>query len=264
MATIGFIGMGNMGYSILKGVKSTFSNNEIVFHSKSKEKMDKIQKEEGIKAVETNSEVIEEAKYIILAVKPQVFNNVTEEIKDSVKKDSVIISLAPGFTLAHLEELCGTKRIVRTMPNTPAMVGEGMTGLCYDEKNFTEEEKNIIENIFSSVGKMSIIDEKLMDAVVCASGSSPAYVFIFIEALADSIVKCGMPRTQAYEFVAQTVLGSAKLMLETNMHPGELKDMVCSPGGTTIAGVEQLENNGFRKALFAATKACFDKCNNIK
>ena len=125
-------------------------------------------------------------------------------------------------------------------------------------------EIDVINKIFEATGKAKKVDEKLMNSVVCASGSSPAYVFMFIEALADSAVKCGLPRKDAYEFVAQTVLGSAKLMLETGKHPGELKDMVCSPGGTTIAGVAELEKNGFRKAIFEATDACFNKCNNIK
>ena len=150
------------------------------------------------------------------------------------------------------------------MPNTPAMIGEGMTGVCFDENEFDENEIDVINKIFESTGKAKKVDEKLMNSVVCASGSSPAYVFMFIEALADSAVKCGLPRKDAYEFVAQTVLGSAKLMLETGKHPGELKDMVCSPGGTTIAGVAELEKNGFRKAIFEATDACFNKCNNIK
>lgn len=264
MAILGFIGMGNMGYSIMKGAKNSFKNEDIIFHSNTIKKMEKISKEEGITYKLSNQEVVEEAKYIILAVKPQMFETVLPEIKENIKEESVIISLAPGITIHQLEEMCGTKRIVRTMPNTPAMVSEGMTGVSYDKEFFTEEEIGIIEKIFLSIGKMRVVDEKLIDCVVCASGSSPAYVFMFMEALADSVVKCGMKRDDAYEFVAQTVLGSAKLMLETKKHPGELKDMVCSPGGTTIAGVEELEKNGFRKSLFAATDACFRKCKGIK
>lgn len=263
MATIGFIGMGNMGYALLKGTKRIFEN-DIVFYDGSEERMEQISKQENIQALKTNSDVVLNAKYIILAVKPQVYEKIYDDINKAITDKNIIISLAPGVTVEQLKNKINTERIVRTMPNTPAMVGEGMTGICYDEKIFSKEEQDTITKIFSSVGKVKKVDEKLINSVVCASGSSPAYVFMFMEALADSVVSCGMPRNEAYEFVAQTVLGSAKLMLETGKHPGELKDMVCSPGGTTIAGVAELEKNGFRKAVFSATEACFDKCNNIK
>ena len=263
MKKIGFIGMGNMGSAILNGVLRNTQADEIIFHCNTKEKMEKISEKYNVKYTTNNAEVVKNAKYIILAIKPQIFNKVIAEIKDSISEDNIIISLAPGITLDDMEQMCGTKRIVRTMPNTPAMVGEGMTGVSLKTINIKETELNEIKSIFDSVGKMKIVNERIMDAVVCASGSSPAYVFMFIEALADSAVKCGMKRDDAYEFVAQTVLGSAKLMLETKQHPAVLKDSVCSPAGTTIAGVEQLEKNGFRKAIFAATDACYDKCTNI-
>ena len=228
------------------------------------DKMKELAEEEKVNYAMSNSEVVEKSKYIILAIKPQMFEKVIDEINDSLDNDKVIISLAPGFTITQLKEKLKAGRIVRSMPNTPAMIGEGMTGVCFDENEFDENEIDVINKIFEATGKAKKVDEKLMNSVVCASGSSPAYVFMFIEALADSAVKCGLPRKDAYEFVAQTVLGSAKLMLETGKYPGELKDMVCSPGGTTIAGVAELEKNGFRKAIFEATDACFNKCNNIK
>ena len=264
MFKLGFIGMGNMGSAILNGVSKLYNKDDIVFHSSTKKKMEKISEETGVKFLNNNEEVIKNSKYIILAVKPQMFESVLPQVKENVTQESVVVSLAPGVTIEQLEDMCGTKMSVRTMPNTPAMVGEGMTGVSYNEEFFSQEEKEEIEKIFSSFGKMRVVEEKIMDAVVCASGSSPAYVFMFIEALADSVVKCGMKRSDAYEFVTQTVLGSAKLMLETNEHPGVLKDNVCSPGGTTIAAVEQLENNGFRKALFAASDACYKKCKGIE
>lgn len=264
MAILGFIGMGNMGTAMLSGVKDIFGKDNIIFHRSSKEKMEEFSIHEGIAFKDNNIGVVQEAKYIILAVKPQMFERVAKEISEYITDNNILISLAPGFTVKQLAEIFKTDRIVRSMPNTPAMVGEGMTGVCFDGDIFSGEEIEDIHKIFESVGKMQVVDEKMMNNVVCASGSSPAYVFMFMEALADSAVKCGMARKDAYTFVAQTVLGSAKLMLETGKHPAELKDMVCSPGGTTIAGVEQLEKNGFRKAVFAATEACFDKCNNIK
>lgn len=138
-----------------------------------------------------------------------------------------------------------------------------MTGVCYEEKAFDEEEKKSIEDIFGSLGRMRIVEERLMNAVVCVSGSSPAYVYMFIEALADSAVKYGLPRDAAYEMAAQSVLGSAKMVLETGEHPGALKDKVCSPGGTTIAAVSALEESGFRNAVIKAADACYKKCTEI-
>jgi pyrroline-5-carboxylate reductase len=150
------------------------------------------------------------------------------------------------------------------MPNTPAMVSEGMSGLCYSNDNFTEDEKNVIDHFFTSFGKYEIFEERLMYAVVCANGSSPAYVYMFIEALADSVVKYGIPRDKAYTLAAQTVLGSAKMVLETKEHPGKLKDQVCSPGGTTIAAVAALEEFGFRNSVIKATDACYEKAVSFK
>ena len=149
------------------------------------------------------------------------------------------------------------------MPNTPALVNEGMSGVCYSQDVFLEEEKEVVEKFFGSFGKFEIVSEQLMDAVVCASGS-PAYVYMFIEALADSAVKYGIPRDKAYVFAAQTVLGSAKMVLETGEHPGKLKDQVCSPGGTTIAAVAALEESGLRSALFKAADACYEKSISFK
>lgn len=264
MAKIGFIGMGNMGYAIAKGLKNSNSKIDIIFHSNTEEKMKRVSTELNIQVAQSNGAVLEHAKYIILAIKPQMFDKVLSEISSFVTSEHIFISLAPGYSIGQLSDMLGTKKIVRTMPNTPALVGEGMTGVSYLDNELTEDEKKLVNDIFSSVGKMKVVDEKYMDSVVCASGSSPAYVFMFMEALADSVVKCGLPRKEAYDFVAQTVLGAAKLMIETEKHPGELKDMVCSPGGTTIAGVEALEKNGLRKALFEATEACYKKCTSIK
>jgi pyrroline-5-carboxylate reductase len=155
-------------------------------------------------------------------------------------------------------------RIVRAMPNTPALLGEGMTGVCYDQTALNFEEKDVIEKFFSSFGKYKVVEERLMSAVTCVSGSSPAYVYMFIEALADSAVKYGMPREAAYEMAAQTVVGAAKMVLETKEHPGKLKDMVCSPGGTTIAAVSALEEYGFRNSIIKATDACFGVAEGFK
>lgn len=145
------------------------------------------------------------------------------------------------------------------MPNTPALIGEGMAGIAYDASAFTFEEQDVLAKLFSSIGRYEKVEEEMMNAVVCASGSSPAYVYMFIEALADGAVKQGLQRDKAYTFAAQTVKGAAEMVLKTGKHPGELKDAVCSPGGTTIAAVSALEENGFRNAIIKATDACMEK-----
>ena len=177
-------------------------------------------------------------------------------IKDEVTDDQIVITIAPGKTLSWLADQFGRAvKIVRTMPNTPAMVGEGMTAACPNE-HMTEEEIGRVKEILESFSRVELVPEKLMDVVTAVSGSSPAYVFMFIEAMADAAVSGGMPRAQAYQFAAQAVLGSAKMVLDTGKHPGELKDMVCSPAGTTIGAVRTLEEKGFRSAVFEAVKVC--------
>ena len=198
-----------------------------------------------------------------MSVKPQFYASVIEEIKDVVREDQIIITIAPGKTLKWLEEQFGRPlKIVRTMPNTPAMVGEGMTAVCANER-VTEEELGEVLTMLNAFGKTEVVPEHLIDVVVSTSGSSPAYVFMMIEAMADAAVADGMARPQAYKFAAQAVLGSAKMVLETGRHPGELKDMVCSPGGTTIEAVRVLEAKGFRSALIEAMKACAEVSRNM-
>ena len=185
------------------------------------------------------------------------------QIKDHHRADQLIITIAPGKTLSWLAEKFGKDvKIVRTMPNTPALVGEGMTGATPNEF-VTEAELKYVCEILSGFSKVEVISEKLMDTVVAVSGSSPAYVFMFIEAMADAAVEQGMPRAQAYKFAAQAVMGSAKMVLETGKHPGELKDMVCSPAGTTIKAVRVLEKEGLRSAVIEAMDACVDAAKGM-
>ena len=193
---------------------------------------------------------------IILSVKPQFYAEVIHEIRRDVRENQIVITIAPGKTLAWLADQFGKDvKIVRTMPNTPAMVGAGMTAACPNE-HMTKEETAYVCTLLESFSRVEIVSEHLMDTVVSVSGSSPAYVFMLIEAMADAAVSGGMPRSQAYQFAAQAVLGSAKMVLETGKHPGELKDMVCSPAGTTIEAVRVLEERGFRSAVFEAMKVC--------
>ncbi|MEY8355318.1 pyrroline-5-carboxylate reductase [Lachnospiraceae bacterium 54-53] len=264
MAKVGIIGIGNMGSAILKGLLKEYDKDDVIFTDVNKERCAQITEELGAAHADTNAQCAGHAKYIVLAVKPQYFNPVLLDIRNVVTEKNVIISIAPGITTAQLKEKLGDeKRVVRAMPNTPALLGEGMTGVCYEEGAFSAEEKNAIGDIFRSMGKMRLVEERLMNAVVCVSGSSPAYVYMFIEALADSGVKYGLPRDAAYEMAAQAVLGSAKMVLETGEHPGALKDKVCSPGGTTIAAVSALEEFGFRNAVIKAGDACFKKCEEL-
>jgi pyrroline-5-carboxylate reductase len=260
MAIFGFIGAGNMGYPLIQAAGNTFGKDEVVFTDASQERCQYVNKEIQVPYVKENIEVVKQCKYLVLAVKPQFFSIVLDEIKASVTKEHIVISIAAGITIAAMKEILGdTVRIVRAMPNTPAMVYKGMTGISYSLDNYSEIEKTEIDRFFLSFGKYEVFDEKLMNAVVCANGSSPAYVYMFIEALADSVVAYGIPRDKAYILAAQTVLGAASMVLETGEHPGRLKDNVCSPGGTTIAAVKALEEYGLRNAIMKATDSCYDK-----
>jgi pyrroline-5-carboxylate reductase len=219
-----------------------------------------VKKETGADYLTDNASVVKQCKYLVLAVKPQFFAQVLSQIKDEITKEQVVISIAAGITIDTIKEgLSGSVRIVRAMPNTPAMVLKGMTGISFSADSFSEEEKEVVDRFFKSFGKYEVFDEHLMNAVVCANGSSPAYVYMFIEALADSVVSYGIPRDKAYTLAAQTVFGSAAMVLETGEHPGHLKDNVCSPGGTTIAAVKALEEYGLRNAVMKATDACYEK-----
>ena len=258
---IGFIGCGNMGSAMIGGIlkKGIFSKEEIIVSNLTEEGSKRSREKLGVVTTRDNCEVVKNANIVILAVKPQFYEEVIEEIKGCLTLSHMIVGIAPGKTLAWLEEKCELPlKVVRLMPNTPAQVGEGMTGACANER-VTKEEMDEILAITNSFGRTEVVPERLMDAVGAVSGCSPAYVFMFIEAMADAAVAQGMPRKQAYQFAAQSVLGSAKMVLETGMHPGELKDMVCSPAGTTIEGVRTLEKNGFRSAVFEALQACADK-----
>lgn len=257
---LGFIGTGNMAGAIMGGVikSHVFKPEEIIGADPLAAGREKVKELYGIHVTGSNKEVIEKAEVVVLSVKPQYYEAVITEIRDLVKPKQIIITIAPGKTLAWLEEKFGKEvKLVRTMPNTPAMVGEGMTAACANA-SVTEEELEYACTILRSFGKVEVISEHLMDVVVSVSGSSPAYVFMFIEAMADAAVADGMPRAQAYKFAAQAVLGSARMVLETGKHPGELKDMVCSPGGTTIEAIRVLEKNGLRSAVIEAMKACTD------
>ena len=257
---IGFIGLGNMASAMIGGIlkKELYSAEDIIGSDKSEDSVQKAAKIFGIHTTTDNLEVAQAADVLILAVKPQFFPEVIAEIKGAVREETLIISIAPGKTMEWIMEHFGRElKLVRCMPNTPALVGEGMSCVCGNAK-CSSEDVDTVCRIFAGFGKTEIVEEDMIDVVVGVSGSSPAYVFMFIEAMADAAVAEGMPRAQAYKFAAQAVLGSAKMVLETGKHPGELKDMVCSPAGTTIEAVGVLEEHGFRSAVIDAMKACVD------
>ncbi len=258
---IGFIGGGNMASAIIGGILSSGrSDREHVLASAKSEATAKRLKETfGIRTSIRNTDVSKEADILFLAVKPNMFSVVIPQIRDSLKQDVLIVSIAAGQTISRIEAAFGRPvRVIRSMPNTPALVGASMSALCKNEL-VTEEELAEVRELFRSFGEAEVVPEKLMDAVVGVSGSSPAYVYMFIEAMADAAVADGMPRAQAYQFAAQSVLGAAKMVLETGKHPGELKDAVCSPQGTTIEAVAALEKAGFRSAVIGAQRACVQK-----
>lgn len=262
---VGFIGCGNMAKAMISGIikSGQCKASDIIAFDVYTAGLQAASKDLGINAAQDNKEVARSADIIVLAVKPQFYENVITDIKDTVSEKSVVVTIAPGQTLKQLEVWFGkTVKTVRTMPNTPAMVGEGMTAVCCN-KAVTEDELKTVRSLLNSFGKTEVVAEYMMDAVVAVSGSSPAYVFMLIEAMADAAVMGGMPRSAAYTFAAQAVSGSAKMVLETGKHPGELKDMVCSPAGTTIEAVRVLENAGFRSAVIEAMDACIERSRNM-
>ncbi|MDE6904162.1 MAG: pyrroline-5-carboxylate reductase [Lachnospiraceae bacterium] len=264
--SITFIGGGNMASAIIGGIlQADFTAREdITATAKTEQTCEKLKKEFNIKTTTDNAEGAKDADILFLAVKPFLFKSVIPQIRDMVKPEALIVSIAAGQTMDAIETLFDKDiKLIRVMPNTPALVGESMSALCKNSHVSSEEMEEIV-SIFESFGKAEIVPESLMDTVTGISGSSPAYVYILIEAMADAAVADGMTRSQAYKFAAQAVLGSAKMVLETGKHPGELKDAVCSPGGTTIAAVAKLEEKGFRDAIISAQRSCVAKSRDMK
>lgn len=263
---LGFIGAGNMAQAIINGILKSkiVDKSDIIASATTNKTIADVAKKYGIKTTLDNKEVAM-ADILFLAIKPVYYKQVIDEIKDvSASSDQIIITIAAGKSIKWVEDAFGGERkIIRAMPNTPALVGEGMTAVCYNE-NITEKELESVINLLKSFGKVEIIEESIIDAVVAVSGSSPAYVFMFIEAMADAAVAEGMSRNKAYQFAAQSVLGSAKMVLETGMHPGKLKDMVCSPAGTTIEAVRILEKTGFRSSIMECMRECANKSRSMQ
>ncbi|WP_045523144.1 pyrroline-5-carboxylate reductase [Neobacillus niacini] len=262
---IGFIGAGKMAQAMIEGIlKSRMIPKEnIIVSAKTEGTIEKVKSNYQILTTNDNREVAKFANILILAVKPDQHAKVIDEIKNDINHECTIITIAAGITLADIEKEFGfSVKAVRTMPNTPSLVGEGMSAICSNER-LSEEEVLEVERLFHTFGKTERLDEKLMDAVPAISGSSPAYVYMLIEAMADGGVKQGIPRDKAYRLAAQAVLGAAKMVLETDSHPGELKDNVCTPGGATIEAVAELEKKQFRGSVLAAMESCTEKVKSL-
>lgn len=258
---IGFIGCGNMSKAIIAGLVSAgrIAPENIWVYDHKPDTNKKMQEQYGITPAESADEVAQHADILFGAVKPNVILSVLKEIAGSLNKDSVVVSIAAGITLDSLATVLGhDRKIIRVMPNTPSLVNEGMTSVTPNVLVSEEEAREVVD-VFNGFGRAELVPEYMIHSVVGVSGSAPAYVFMFIEAMADAAVLGGMPRAQAYRFAAQAVRGSAEMVLQTGKHPGELKDMVCSPGGTTIEAVKVLEEKGFRAAVMDAMQQCMAK-----
>lgn len=260
---IGIIGIGNMGGSILKGLieSEAINTKNINIFEINKMLIKKIKY--NINVFSSEIELVQNSDVIILAVKPNIMSQVLEKIKLFLDDSKIVLSIAAGISIDYIEKIIGKdKKIVRTMPNTPAQVLEAMTAVSFNDR-IDENDKYLVTRILECFGKSVEIEEKLMHVYTGISGSLPAYVYMFVEALADGAVLEGMPREKAYEIISQTILGSAKILLDTKKHPGELKDEVTSPSGTTIEAIRVLENGKFRGTVIEAVKACTEKSKKM-
>ncbi len=261
---ITFLGAGNMANAIIRGLlRAGLAPSKITATVRREEKRKELETTHGIVAGFDNVAATRDAEVVVLCVKPQALDKLLTQIAPAVDRSKLIISVAAGVPIAAIERRLGAgARIVRSMPNTPSLVGAGATAVSAGE-HATEEDLQLATAMFDSVGLTTVVDEYLLDAVTGLSGSGPAYIFLIIEAMSDAGVKVGLSRHQALKLAAQTVLGSAKLLLETNAHPGHLKDQVTSPGGTAIAGLHTLEAGGLRTTLIDAVEAATTRARQL-
>lgn len=256
---IGFLGAGNMGTAIIKGLISSgvIGPDRIIASDALAHRRQFVEETHGIRTTSDNRELVAQSDIVVLAIKPQVCPTVLSEISDALDETKLVLSIVAGVTVDSILSLAKAKegtRVIRTIPNTPAMVKEGITVIATDNTTSPKDIK-ITETIFKTVGRTVVMEENLLDAATGLSASGPAYVFVMIDALADGGVRMGIPRETALILAAQTLVGASKLFLESGKHPGQLKDMVATPGGTTIAGLHQLEAGGLRHALISAVQA---------
>ena len=265
MYQIGFIGCGNMGSAMVQGILAhgLFDPEQVVVTHLTGKGAAGSRDRFGVRAVLDNGEAARNSRLLVLAVKPRFYREVLEEIRPYLTEDHILLGLAPGKTMKWIRETAGRQaRAARIMPNMPASVGAGMTALCVDA-DIRDQERELLTAVCECFGKCCVIPEHLMDAAGAVGGCGPAFAYMFMEAMADAAVLEGMPREMAYLFASQTLLGSAKMLQDTGLHPGALKDQVCSPGGTTIEGVRVLERMGLRGAVMEGLAACAAKGRNL-
>jgi len=266
---IGFIGGGNMAEALVKGIlaSSLVASKDIFISDLISDRLKYLSKEYKVKTTADNRELVQKSDILVLAVKPQTIKKVLESFLDLVDSSKNLISVAAGISINLIEDTLdvkGTKKIsvIRAMPNTPALVQEGATAIC-GSKHSSKLDMKIAHHIFKAIGQTVDIEETHMDAVTGLSGSGPAYIFMIIEALSDAGVKVGLSREVSNLLTIQTILGSAKLVRDGGKHPGELKDMVTSPGGTTISGLHMLEEGGIRNALMNAVEMATQRSKEL-
>ncbi len=259
----GFIGCGNMGGTLARAAAKKLGGASVAVCDADESKARAVSSEYGAAVLDIRT-IAGSCEYLFLGVKPQVMEQVVSSFSDVLagRDDVTVVTMAAGLGISYIKELCGGCRVIRIMPNTPALVGEGMI-LCAPGEGAGGRYAEGLMDILSLAGRIDVIPEKLIDAASALSGCGPAYAYIFCEALADGAVECGVPRDKAVEYAAQTLLGSAKMVLE-NGNPGKLKDNVCSPGGTTIAGVHALEDKGFRSAAMDAVLSAYRRTLELK
>lgn len=259
---IGFIGVGNMGGALFAAACKTVDAKNIAIFDTNTKKAEELCKQTGASLVDIN-ELVASSNIVFLGVKPNVILNVAKSICQYKTDATIFVSMAAGIDISSLADSLKTTRVIRIMPNTPAAVGEGM--MLYSVGNeVTQSDIDLFLNVMSKSGVIDKIDESLIDAAAALSGCGPAFVYMFAEALADGAVKCGLPRDKALLYAKQTILGSGQMMMQSQKHPEQLKDEVCSPGGTTIEGVLALENNGFRHAVSSAVISAYEKTSKLK
>jgi len=262
--TIAFLGAGNMAEAMIRGLLrgSHFAPEQITASGPREERMTELRERFGIRTTTDNREAVA-ADIVVLSIKPQILSRVLAEVGGAIRPDALVISIAAGVPISAIESrLSSGARVIRAMPNTPALVDAAATAIAGGE-HASESDMEDARKIFDSIGITVTLDESLLDAVTGLSGSGPAYVFLILEALSDAGVKVGLSRRTSQLLAAQTLLGSAKLLLETNEHPGKLKDMVTSPGGTAITGLHTLENGGVRTTLINAVEAATKRSKEL-
>lgn len=263
--TIGFLGAGNMAEALIRGLVrgGHVPAAQVIASGPRRERLDELAAAYGIGVTTSNGEVARRADVLVLSIKPQILPAVLREVAADLRSTTLIVSVAAGVDTATIEELLPAgARVVRTMPNTPALVGAGATGISAG-RAATRDDMTLASFMFDAVGLSVVLDEIHLDAVTGLSGSGPAYIFLILEALADAGVKVGLSRRNAQRLAAQTVMGSAKMLLETDEHPGKLKDMVTSPGGTAIAGLHTLEQGGLRTTLINAVETATKRAREL-